>query len=141
MNSKQKGFALICAMIFLCIFATFAVSICSMSNTNLQIAQNYSQHSAAFRSAESGLNITRYWMADPNANSFAGIPHNLNAAEQRYFIVEVEETADPNVLLTTITGFAGEYQYVIGGDFYLNDSNDPNGSWYFNQNTYWENKK
>jgi len=64
MNScqKQKGSVLIISMIFVCIFATFAVCMSQIADSNAQIASNHRQSNYAFTSAESGLEIVRFWL-------------------------------------------------------------------------------
>jgi len=59
---SQKGAVLIICMIFLCIFTTLAVSMATMTDTNLQNAAYYHKADAARASAESGLEIIRFWL-------------------------------------------------------------------------------
>lgn len=61
---KQKGAVLVLSMIFLCVFAVWAVSIVSMSGTNLQLADNHQKVNHTRASAESGLEILRLLLAD-----------------------------------------------------------------------------
>lgn len=49
-------------MIILAILAAWAVSICSMTDANVQIAENQQKASMALASAESGLDVLRFWV-------------------------------------------------------------------------------
>jgi Tfp pilus assembly protein PilX len=49
-------------MIFILVFCALAVSMASLSGVNLQIADNQRKANLARSSAESGLNVLRYWM-------------------------------------------------------------------------------
>ncbi|MFQ6036491.1 MAG: pilus assembly PilX N-terminal domain-containing protein, partial [Sedimentisphaerales bacterium] len=49
-------------MIFVLLFSALAVSMATMSGTNVQIAHNQHKINSAFGSAESGLEIMRYWL-------------------------------------------------------------------------------
>jgi len=59
----RKGSALILCTIFLVVFMALAVGVASMSGGNLQIANNQHQANQAFASAESGLEVVRYWLS------------------------------------------------------------------------------
>ena len=50
-------------MIFVVIFSALAVSLATMSGTNLQIAVNHHKADSARICAESGLDVTRYWLS------------------------------------------------------------------------------
>ena len=58
----RRGVALIISMIFVLIFAALAVSMATMSGTNVQIAENLRKNNRARASAESGLQVTRFWL-------------------------------------------------------------------------------
>lgn len=136
MKKSKNGSVLILSMIFVCIFATLAMALFSASSANLQIARNYAKANRAFEAASSGLNITKYWMTN-DVNGFAGTYHVLSSSKQQGFIVDVNETGDPNELAITVTGFAGEFEKVLGGNFVYNI----NPGWRFVPATYWEDKK
>lgn len=57
----RKGAALIISMIFVLIFSALAVSMATMSGTNLQLADNQRKANRAHACAESGLDILRFW--------------------------------------------------------------------------------
>ena len=61
-NPKRKGAVLIIAMIFVLIFSALAVSMATMSSTNTQLASNQHKVDCALGSAESGLDVERYWL-------------------------------------------------------------------------------
>ena len=130
----QKGSAMLLALIFICLFSALAVSLCSMSGVNLQIAKNQRGSNRARYAAESGLEATKFWFAT-DANGFAGISHILSSTEQSSFIVDVEGSGDPNLLWITVIGKAGDFSKQIGGDFHR----DTNNVWRFDANSYFEN--
>ena len=59
---KPRGVVLIISMIFVLIFSALAVSMVTLSNTNVQLASNQHKVNCAFASAESGLEVMRYWL-------------------------------------------------------------------------------
>lgn len=134
---NRAGAVLVICMIFICIFASLAVSLCSMTGTKLQIAQNQKMSYRAFAAAESGLQAAKYWMIN-DANGFAGKNHVLDTQSQQSFIVEINETSDPNTLAVKIIGACGEFEKRIGGQFQFADPNDPNEVWKFIPTSYWE---
>jgi len=71
----RKGAALLMSMIVLAALSVWAVSICSFSGTNLQLAENQRKADAARVCAESGLEVMRYWL------SRVSIPGTINKSE------------------------------------------------------------
>lgn len=65
-----EGSALIISMIFVLIFSALAVSMATISGTNLQIAENQRKANRARACGESGLEIVRLWL---NQVSIPGI--------------------------------------------------------------------
>jgi len=61
-SANNRGAALILSMIFVLVFSALAVSLATLSGTNVQIANNQHKINSAFGSAESGLEIMRYWL-------------------------------------------------------------------------------
>jgi len=61
-HPKRKGAVLIVAMIFVVIFSALAVSMATISGTNSQLASNQQKVDCALGSAESGLDVERYWL-------------------------------------------------------------------------------
>lgn len=60
---KHRGAVLIISMIFILVFSALAVALAAMSGVNTQIASNQHKVDFAFASAESGLEVQRYWLA------------------------------------------------------------------------------
>lgn len=58
----RKGAALLLSMIVLAILSAWAVSICSMSGTGVQLAENQREVNSTRVCAESGLGILRFWL-------------------------------------------------------------------------------
>jgi len=58
----RKGAALIISLIFVLIFSALAVSMATMSGTNLQLADNQRKANRAHACAESGVDILRFWL-------------------------------------------------------------------------------
>ncbi len=58
----RKGAALIISMIFVLIFSALAVSMATMSGTNLQLADNQRKANRSHACAESGLDVLRFWL-------------------------------------------------------------------------------
>ncbi|MHC4207303.1 MAG: pilus assembly PilX N-terminal domain-containing protein [Planctomycetota bacterium] len=61
-HPKHKGAVLIIAMVFVVIFSALAVSMATISGTNAQLASNQQKVDCALGSAESGLDVERYWL-------------------------------------------------------------------------------
>ena len=61
-QSKQKGIALIVAMLFVMVFSALSVAMFSMSSGNSLVASNLHKANQARSSAESGLEIVRYYL-------------------------------------------------------------------------------
>jgi len=82
---KRHGAALIISMIFILIFSALAASLATMSSTNVQIANNQHKVNSAFGSAESGLEIMRYWLnrvCIPNSTAPSAIFSTVAASLQ-----------------------------------------------------------
>jgi Tfp pilus assembly protein PilX len=58
----QKGVALLLSMVVLAVLSAWAVSICSISGTNVQLAENQRKADCARACAESGLEVIRFWL-------------------------------------------------------------------------------
>jgi len=116
-------------MIFVLIFSALAVSMFSISGTNVQIANNQHKVNCAFASAESGLEVTRYWLSrvlipssTAQSNYFSTIvdtlQSDLTANNISNFTVN-NDGSIPTVTFASATGQAFEGQILI-------DSNTPN---------------
>jgi len=61
-RKHHKGAALLLSMIILAILSAWAVSITSITDTNVQLAENQRKANRARASAESGLDVLRFWL-------------------------------------------------------------------------------
>jgi Tfp pilus assembly protein PilX len=59
---NRRGAVLIISMIFVLIFSALAVSMATMSGTNVQLASNQRKLNSTLSAAHSGLEAMRYWM-------------------------------------------------------------------------------
>jgi len=62
-HKKHKGIALVVAMLFVMVFSALSVAMFSMSSGNSLVASNLHKVNAARSSAESGLEVVRYYLA------------------------------------------------------------------------------
>jgi hypothetical protein len=62
-HDQNKGIVLVLVMILLTICTCMAIPLATYTNTNLKIADNYLRANRARASAESGLEIVRFWMS------------------------------------------------------------------------------
>ncbi len=60
---KRSGAVLIISMIFVLIFSALAVSMASLTGSNIQIASNQHKLNSAQGAAQSGLDIIRFWLS------------------------------------------------------------------------------
>jgi len=61
---NRRGAVLIISMMFVLIFSALAVSMATLSGTNVQLASNQHKVDCAFASTESGQEAMRYWLSD-----------------------------------------------------------------------------
>ena len=61
-SKNNNGIVLLSCLAFVCLFSAFAVSMATMSITNVRIANNRQKANKALNSALSGLEVTRYWL-------------------------------------------------------------------------------
>ena len=76
----RQGSVLITCMIFLIIFTALAASMATMSGANLQMADNQREANSAFASAESGLEVVRYWVGRIRIPSSTPVEEYLSTA-------------------------------------------------------------
>ena len=57
---NRRGAVLIVSMIFVLIFSALAVSMATMSNTNVQLASNQHKANSALSAAQSGIECGKY---------------------------------------------------------------------------------
>lgn len=62
-KKRNRGAALIIAMVFIILFASLSVALVSMSGSNIQVASNQHKLGLARASADSGLEFVRYWLS------------------------------------------------------------------------------
>ena len=86
LNQRRRGAALILSMIFVVVFAALAVSMAGMSGTNVQIADNQHKVNGALTSAESGLDVMRYWL------SRVLIPSSTASSDYLAAVVDILQT-------------------------------------------------
>jgi Tfp pilus assembly protein PilX len=63
LRASRNGSALITCTIVLVVVSALAVSLAGVSGVHLQIADNQQRANRAFASAESGLEVMRYWLS------------------------------------------------------------------------------
>ena len=95
---KQKGAVLVISMIFLCIFAAWAVSIGAKSGVNLQLADNHQKANCARASAESGLEVLRFLLADFSVPASVAPADRLTAINS---FVDDEDSVACDVVLSS----------------------------------------
>ncbi len=79
-HAFREGSALITCTIFLVIFMALAVGMATMSGANIQIADNQREANSAFASAESGLEVIRYWVDEIRMPSSTPVADYLSTA-------------------------------------------------------------
>ena len=86
-HSKRCGSALLISMMFIIVISALAVSMATLSGTNALISDNQRKADGARACAESGLQITRYWLnrvsipgTTPTSQRFAQIASSLQYA-------------------------------------------------------------
>ena len=57
---KQKGIAMVAALIFVTIFSAISVGLFNLSNVSVQVSNNHHKANHAFNAAQSGLECARY---------------------------------------------------------------------------------
>ncbi len=72
----RHGAVLIIAVIFVAVFSSLALAMLTMSSTNVQIADNHYKANRALESAQSGLEVTRYWLGR------VAMPGNVSPADR-----------------------------------------------------------
>jgi Tfp pilus assembly protein PilX len=111
-HSKNRGAILIVSMVFVVIFSALAVSMATMSGTNIQIAANQHKADSARICAESGLDVIRYWLSRVSISGttadelkFSQIASSLQEDLTSQYITNITTSCDgttitiPNVTL------------------------------------------
>jgi hypothetical protein len=128
-HPKREGAVLVVAMIFVLIFSALAVSMASMSGTNVQIASNQHKVDCALGSAASGLEVQRLWLtpvtmpsSTPKANYFSTIISNLQSDLDANGISNITLESDGTILPVTLNSTTGQ---TFSGQMNI-DPLDPN---------------
>ena len=123
---NRRGAVLIISMIFVLIFSALAVSMATLSGTNVQLASNQHKVDCAFASTESGQEAMRYWLthveipsSTPLSDYFGAIVSTLQYDLDANNIsnIRVHNGSISRVMLDSATGQGFE------GDL-IDDSND-----------------
>ena len=117
---RNNGSALIMAMILIVVCTVLAVSMAAMSSANIQLASNQRNVDLAMASAQSGIEIQRYWLtpvsmpsSTPLANYYSSIintvQHDLDANGITNIVLNNDGSINP-VALESSTGqtFSGQ---------------------------------
>ena len=127
-HPKRKGAVLIVAMIFVLIFSALAVSMATMSGTNVQLASNHHKVDCALGSAASGLEVQRHWLtpvtmpASTPVNKYFStimntLEYNLDANSITNIILKKNLGTISPVTLDSTTG------QTFSGQMRISDSN------------------
>ncbi|MCK4886575.1 MAG: hypothetical protein KAS96_04245 [Planctomycetes bacterium] len=82
---RSKGCVLVISMIFMVLLSVISIGMATMSDNNLQIANNYSKGSRAIESAQSGLEILRHYLDDkPIQPTLQGVASELPSSMSPY---------------------------------------------------------
>jgi hypothetical protein len=126
---NRRGAVLIISMIFILIFSALAVSMATLSGTNVQLASNQHKVDCALASTESGLESMRYWLtpleipsSTPISDYFGVIVSTLKNdldANSISNITIYNDGSIPPVTLDSASGQSFEGELII-------DANNPN---------------
>jgi hypothetical protein len=122
-QQDRRGAVLIVSMIFVLIFSALAVSMATMSSTNVQLASNQHKVGCAIASTESGLETMRFWLnrvefpsSTTPSNYHGTIVSNLQtdlSANSITNITVYNNGTIPPVTLDSATGQAFEGEILI----------------------------
>ena len=122
-QQDRRGAVLIVSMIFVLIFSALAVSMATMSGTNVQLASNQHKVGSAIASTESGLETMRFWLnrvefpsSTLQSDYFGTIVSNLQTDLSANSITNVtvfNNGTIPPVPLDSATGQAFEGEILI----------------------------
>ncbi len=124
---NRRGAALILSMIFVLIFSALAVSMATLSGTNVQLASNQHKVDCAFASTESGQEAMRYWLtrveipsSTPPSNYFGTIVSTLQNDLTDNSISNITVHNDGSISTVTLDSATGQ---GFEGDL-IDDPND-----------------
>ncbi len=131
-SKSRKGAALILSMIFVLILSALAASIGTFSATNVQVSDNQRQANRALVSAQSGLEVMRYYLSGIKVSSTvapanrlqaiaAQLQSKLSSAAGTYIVSSYDASAKtltvPSVLLSSESGQAFNVTISYGDDY------------------------
>jgi hypothetical protein len=126
-HAFREGSVLIACTIFLVIFVTLAVGMATMSGANLRIADNQREANLAFASAESGLEVVRYWVdrirmpsSTPVADYFSTAVSRLQAELATNGIGNLQINSDGSIPTVVIHALSGQ---SFSGQLYTDPTN------------------
>ena len=141
---RPKGCVLIISMIFMVLLSVLSIGMATMSDNNLQIANNYTKANRALESAQSGLEILRHYLdniaVQPTLSSVASklqsnttanyssehstiyIPHVTLDSQSNQSYSAVITQIDATTLQTDITGKCGTISRVIRTNFKFDET-------------------
>lgn len=118
---KRCGAVLLICLIFLCVFATLALSLAATSGVNVQLSQNLQKADGARACAESGLEITRCWFSQvsipgttPESQKFTKLGESLQSKAAS--ISNVAVSYDSNAItipIITLDSTNGKNFYAV----------------------------
>jgi len=129
---SRKGAALILSMIFVLILSALAASIATFSATNVQVSDNQRQANRALVSAQSGLEVMRYYLSGIKVSGTvapanrlqaiaAQLQSKLSSAAGTYIVSSYDASAKtltvPSVLLSSESGQAFNVTISYGDDY------------------------
>ncbi len=62
-HRNRPGSALVISLVFIAVFAALAAALATVSGANVHLANNFRRAGTTRASAESGLEVMRYWMS------------------------------------------------------------------------------
>ena len=123
---NRRGAVLIISMIFVLIFSALAVSMATLSGTNVQLASNQHKVGSAIANTESGHEAMRYWLtrveipsSTPPSNYFGIIVDTLQTDLTDNSISNITVYNDgsiPPVALDSVNGQGFEGEIIIDGN-------------------------
>jgi len=112
---KYRGAVLIISMIFILIFSALGISMAIFSGTNVQLASNQHKVDRALASAESGVEVMRYWLisvtmpsSTPPANYLSTIVNNLQSDLDANSISNITVDSDGSIQPVTLDSASGQ---------------------------------
>ena len=141
---RPKGCVLIISMIFMVLLSVLSIGMATMSDNNLQIANNYSKAGRALESAQSGLEILRHYLDNiavqptlsrvalklqSNMTAYYSSEHytiyihdvTLNSQSNQSYSAVITQI-DATTLQTDITGKCGDVSRVIRTNFKFDET-------------------